>query len=326
MFKIRSISNISALAVLSMIGAGCLYSTASQAAECKRTYTIGYSHPVNEAKAVQAVAKYAKLRAQQVGCVNLLLDSTTNLNLQTQRAAVENWVLQGVDAIVIRAVDPTAFARLQKDAQAKGIKWLTYTKPMEGQDGSVGWDLTKAGQLIADDVTAWAKEHYPKGGESAAVGEWSGEVALADQYKIPEAALEKLNIPIVSAQDCNNQECGLSMTESALREHPDLRIFIAGSTDDAGVGAAKAFEKAGIDPKDVYIGGMDGSEQALVDIQKNKYYKATAAIRLDLLGYSIIDASLNAINGKGETNIVSPNQLAKAGDQATLEELIGQYK
>ena len=142
----------------------------------------------------------------------------------------------------------------------------------------------------------------------------------------PKAALKQLGIPVVLAQDCADQECGLAMAENALREHPDLRIFIAGSTDDPGVGAAKAFKNAGIDPTKVYIGGMDGSEQALVDIKKGTYYKATAAIRLDLLGYTIIDASLNAIKGSGETNMIAPNELAKVDDMAALDKLIAVYK
>ncbi|MGB3644974.1 MAG: sugar ABC transporter substrate-binding protein [Mesorhizobium sp.] len=299
---------------------------ATSAQACEKTYTIGYSHPVSEAKAVQAVAKYAQTRADEVGCVKLLLDATTNLNLQTQRAAVENWILQGVDAIVIRPVDPTAFTQLQREAQAKGIKWLTYTKPMKDQDGSVGWDTDKAGELIAEDLTKWAKDHLPAGGASAAVTELTIESSLAGQWEIPEAALKKLGIPVVLAQDCADQECGLAMAETALREHPDLRVFIGGSTDDPGVGAARAFQNAGIDPNDVYIGGMDGSEQALVEVKKGTYYKATAAIRLDLLGYSIIDAALNAVKGTGETNILSPNQLATTRDAEQLDQLIDQYK
>ena len=305
---------------------GVTLASGASAADCEKTYTIGYSHPVSEAKAVQAVAKYAQKRADEVGCVKLLIDATTNLNLQTQRAAVENWILQGVDAIVVRPVDPTAFIRLQKEAQGKGIKWLTYTKPMEGQEGSVGWDTDKAGELIAEDVTAWVKEHLPNGGASAAVTEISIESSLAGQWDIPKAALEKLGVPIVLAQDCADQECGLAMAETALRENPNLRIFIAGSTDDPGVGAARAFQNAGIDPAEVYIGGMDGSEQALVDIKKGTYYKATAAIRLDLLGYSIIDAALNAIKGSGETDILAPNELATTRDMVALDALIEQYK
>lgn len=309
-----------------VVVAGLLHASASDAAQCAKTYTIGYSHPVSEAKAVQAVAQYAQKRADEVGCVKLLIDATTNLNLQTQRAAVENWILQGVDAIVIRSVDPTAFVQLQHEAQSKGIKWLTYTKPMKGQDGSVGWDTDKAGQLIADDVTAWAKEHLPSGGVSAVVAELTIESSLAGQWETPEAALKKLGIPVVLAQDCVDQECGLAMTENALREHPDVRIFIGGSTDDPGVGAARAFKNAGIDPSKVYIGGMDGSEQALVEVKKGTYYKATAAIRLDLLGYTIIDAAMNAIKGSGETNMLAPNELAKADNMAALDKLIAVYK
>jgi ABC-type sugar transport system substrate-binding protein len=298
----------------------------AHAAECQRTYTIGYSHPVSEAKAVQAVARYAQKRADEMGCVKLLVDATTNLNLQTQRAAVESWILQGVDAIVIRPVDPTAFIKLQQEAQAKKIKWLTYTKPMKGQDGSVGWDTNKAGKLIADDVEAWAKQNLPNSKVSAAVTELSVESSLAGQWQIPKEALKKAGIPVVLAQDCADQECGMAMTENALREHPDLRVFIAGSTDDPGVGAARAFRNAGIDPSKVYIGGMDGSEQALVEIKKGTYYKATAAIRLDLLGHSIIDASLNAIKGTGPTNMVSPNELGKVSDMPALDKLIAVYK
>jgi ABC-type sugar transport system substrate-binding protein len=317
-------SSVASISII--IAAGFLTASASSAAECSKTYTIGYSHPVSEAKAVQAVAKYAQKRAEEIGCVKLQIDATTNLNLQTQRAAVENWILQKVDAIVIRPVDPTAFVQLQKEAQAKGIKWLTYTKPMKGQDGSVGWDTNKAGKLIAEDVMAWAKQHLPKGGASAAVTELSIESSLAGQWDFPKASLKALGIPVVMAQDCADQECGLAMAENALREHPDLRIFIAGSTDDPGVGAARAFKNAGIDPSQVYIGGMDGSEQALVDIKKGTYYKATAAIRLDLLGYTIIDAALNAIKGSGETNMLAPNELAKVDNMAALDKLIAVYK
>lgn len=300
---------------------------AQTAAEmCKKKYTIGYSHPVSEAKAVQAVAKYAKKRAVELGCVNLLIDATTNLNLQTQRAAVENWILQGADAIVIRAVDPSAFVTLQKEAQAKGIKWLTYTKPMAGQDGSVGWNTDKAGELVAAHLKEWAKTHLPSGGLSAAVTELSIEPSLKGQWEFPKAALKDLGVPVVLAQDCADQECGLAMAETALRENPNLRVFIAGSTDDPGVGAARAFKNAGIAPEDVYIGGMDGSEQALVEIKKGAYYKATAAIRLDLLGYSIVDASINAVNGSGPTDIVSPNEIATPADMPALDKLIAVYK
>lgn len=53
---------------------------------------------------------------------------------------------------------------LQKQAQDKGTKWLTYASPMDGADGSVGFDSDQAGTIIADDATAWIYEQYPDGG------------------------------------------------------------------------------------------------------------------------------------------------------------------
>ena len=72
---------------------------------------------------------------------------------------------------------------------------------------------------------------------------------------------------------------------------------------------------------------MDGSEQALVDIKKRVTdTRRPPQFALDLLGYTIIDAALNAIKGSGETNMLAPNQLAKVDDMAALDKLIAVYK
>jgi ABC-type sugar transport system substrate-binding protein len=291
-----------------------------------KKYTVGFSHPSSEALAVQVVEQYAAKRGTDLGCVQVLIDATTNLNLETQRAAIESWILQGVDAIVVRPVDPNALSRLQKDAQAKNIKWLTYTNHMEGQNGSVGWSTDNAGHLMADDLSAWLKKNYPNGGISSAVVAVSAQPTLSGQWDFPKKSLTEAGIPVVLAADCWTQECGLNLTETALKEHPDLRVFIAGSTDDAGIGAAKAFKNAGIDPSKVYIGGMDGSQQALQEIQLGSYYKTTAAIKLDLLGYSIVDAAIHAIKEDGLSDMVTPNELATLAKPAGLQGLIDVYK
>jgi ABC-type sugar transport system substrate-binding protein len=290
-----------------------------------KQYTVGFSHPSSEALAVQVVEKYAAKRGTDLGCVKVLIDATTDLNLETQRAAIESWILQGVDAIVVRPVDPDALTRLQQDAQAKNIKWLTYTNHMDGQNGSVGWSTDNAGHLMADDLSAWLQKNYPNGGISAAVVGVSAQPTLSGQWDFPKDALNAAGIPIVLDSDCWTQECGLNLTETALQENPDLRVFIAGSTDDAGIGAAKAFENAGIDPSEVYIGGMDGSQQALEEIQRDSYYKATAAIKLDLLGYSIVDAAIHAIKDDGLSDMVTPNELATLADPDAVQGLVDVY-
>lgn len=119
---------------------------------------------------IKALKSLAKEYSSKVGCVDLLLDNTTGMKLESQRATVESWVTQQVDAIVLWPVDSTAFAGLQKQAQSQGTKWLTYLTSMDGQDGNVGFDNKLQGEQIAADVTEWIEKNYPPdGGATAAV-------------------------------------------------------------------------------------------------------------------------------------------------------------
>ena len=91
-----------------------------------RTFRIAFSHSLSEAAIVKAVRRFADVRAAELGCVTMLHDNTQANNLEQQVDAVQSWVTQGVDAIVVTPIDAQALEPLQLQAQKKGIKWLTY--------------------------------------------------------------------------------------------------------------------------------------------------------------------------------------------------------
>jgi len=322
---IKTVTAFGAVAcALSLTLAGCGQkddSATAAGADCTTTSKIGFSNPYSEAVSVKAIKKFVTERAKQQGCVEALLDNTTAANLESQRSTIEGWITQKVDAIVILPVDATAFSSLQKRAQAQGTKWLTYSAEMDGQDGSVGFDSYEGGKLIADDMTAWAKEHYPNGDVSAAVTTLVGLPGFSGRTVETTKALDALKIPIVSKQDCADSGCGLQIAEDALREHPDLRIFI-GLNDDAGVGALKAFQNAGIDPKDVYIAGADGAQEALEAIKAGTAYKASAAWPLKELGTAIVDLSIAAITGQGSADSTLHHVLATPRNPDEVSKLL----
>jgi ABC-type sugar transport system substrate-binding protein len=302
--------------------------TAKGVCDGGKHYTIGFSHPVSEVTTIKALKKIvASYAAQKGGCIKVLLDSTTASNLQTQRSTIESWVTQGIGSVVIFPVDPTAFVNLQKQAQAKGMKWLSYAGHIKGEDGSVGFDSDQSGTLIANDVTAWIKKHYPNGDVSAVVTTLKPLPFLAGRWTKPQAALKALNVPIVSMKDCADQTCGLQIAQDALREHPNLRVFI-GLNDDAALGAQKAFVNAGISAHDVYINGEDGGPEGLANLQNpgKGAFRVTAAIDIRQLGHDIVDNSIAAITGQGEAHNVAPTYLVKTGDNEKLAKLAEQYK
>ncbi|WP_343552375.1 sugar ABC transporter substrate-binding protein [Pantoea sp.] len=312
---------------LLLLTAGMGYSSLSAAAEsttCAKTYTIGFSHPVGESQFAIALKKKVAAAGEKNGCVKVLLDNTQQSNLESQRSTLESWVTRRVDAIVVLPVEATALDGLRKQAQKKGIKWLTYAGATPGADGSVGFDNVQSGDLVAKDALNWVKQRYPDGKVSAAVTTLTPLKGFAGRWDEPLKQFKAANLPVVSQQDCATQACGLQIAEDSLRQHPDLRVFI-GINDDAALGALRAFKNAGIKPEDAYIAGQDGTVEGLQAVKQGGAYRASAAILLDDLARSIIENSLAAITGKGSTNYETPVELGTLRNPQRLDALIAQY-
>jgi ABC-type sugar transport system substrate-binding protein len=95
-----------------------------------KSYKIAYSHSVLKAAIVRQVRRFADKRAAELGCVEVIHDTTQANNLEQQLKAVQGWITLGVDAIIVTPINPQALAPLQKQAQDAGIKSLTYLGEM----------------------------------------------------------------------------------------------------------------------------------------------------------------------------------------------------
>jgi ABC-type sugar transport system substrate-binding protein len=290
-----------------------------------KKYTIGFSHPFGESHFASTLKKKVKRFGDESGCITVLLDNTTSANLESQRATLESWVTQKVDAIVVLPVDIKALSGLQKKAQGAGIKWLTYANPIKTADGSVGFDNVQSGDLVAKDALAWVKKNYPNGDVTAAVTTLTPLSGFSGRWDQPLEQFDKAGLKVVSKQDCATQSCGLQIAEDALRQHPNMKVFI-GINDDAAIGALRAYMNAKIDLNGVYIAGQDGTLEGLEAVKKGGAYRASAAILLDELAKSILDNSLAAITGKGQADYVTPVVLGSMEDPKLLDKLITEYK
>lgn len=297
----------------------------SDGSVCENTYTIGFSHPVSEAAFVSGLKKSIDNAAAQEGCVEVLYDRTTANNLETQRSTIESWVTQSVDAIVVLPVDEAALEGLRTQAQANGIKWITYGSKLENADGSAGFDNVASGQLVANWIGESVVPNVPAGRVTAMVTAVSALPVFKGRWELPIAALQRVGIPIVSQQDCSDQACGLEITEATLREHPDLRVVV-GLNDDAALGAQRAFINAGVDLSTVYIAGQDGSPEGLDAVKNGGAYKLSAAIQVKDLAQSIVQNSINAVQGSGPTDSETPVVAATLDDPGTLNSLIAQFQ
>lgn len=295
-----------------------------KACETGKSFTIGYSHSVSEAAIVKQVRHFATLRAEELGCVTVQHDNTQNNNLEQQINAVQGWITQGVDAIVVTPIDEAALKPFQKQAQAQGIKWLTYLGTMEGSEGYVGFDHAQSGQIVGNAAVAWVKVNNIEN-PTALVTTLKGLPSLAPRWTEVEKIFAEAGIEIVTEQDLADQASGLKLAETALTQHPDLDIII-GLNDDAAVGAYRAVKIAGIDPDAFFIAGQDGSLEGLSAVNEGEAYKASAAILINELGANIVDLALNAVADTGPSFAYTPTVLATKADQEMLDRLIANYE
>jgi len=289
-----------------------------------KKFKIAFDHPVSEAAVVRRLRLLADQRAKALGCVTLLHDNTQANNLEAQINAVQSWITQGVDVIVVTPIDQRALKPLQAQAQKKGIKWLSYLGTMEGSDGFLGFDHVLSGQIVANAAVKWVKDNNVKN-PKALVTTLTSLPSLSPRWTEVERIFAANGIEIVAKQDSADQTSGLTVTETVLKQHPDLNIII-GLNDDAAVGANRAVTTAGIPSKNMFIAGQDGSLEGLTAVNKGEAYKASAAILVRELANNIVDQSLNAVAKTGPTFFLTPTVLASKADQPLLDKLLKAYE
>lgn len=294
-----------------------------KACEGGKQFTIAFSHPVSEAAIVKQVRRFADERAAELGCVTVMHDNTQHNNLEQQINAIQGWITQGVSAIVVSPIDITALKPFAAQAHAQNIKWLTYSETMEGADGFVGFDHVQSGDMIAKAAIDWVKANNIEN-PKALVTTLKGLPSHAPRWTEVEKLFGEAGINIVAEQDSADQVSGMTITETVLKQHPDLNIVI-GLNDDAAVGANRAVKIAGLDPAKVFIGGQDGSLEGLTAVNEGEAYKASSAILINELGANIVNLAVNAVNGNGPSFAYSPTVLATKSDQTVLDRLISAY-
>ncbi|MEH6442718.1 MAG: sugar ABC transporter substrate-binding protein [Oceanospirillaceae bacterium] len=296
---------------------------AAGACEGGKTYQIAYSHSVSEVAIVKQVRRFADQRAAQLGCVSVLHDNTQANNLEQQINAIQGWITLGVDAIVVLPIESTALQPLQRKAQAKGIKWLTYLGTMDGSDGFVGFDHAQSAKIIAQAAVDWVKANKVADAK-ALVTSLTALPSLAPRWTEVTRILTENGITVVASQDAADQTNGLRVAETVLLQHPGLDIII-GMADDAAVGALRAIKLAGANPELMFVGGQDGSLEGLSAVNDGGAYRASAAILINELGANIIDLALNSIRDKGPSSAYTPTVLATKANQSLLEKLLANY-
>ncbi len=187
-----------------------------------------------------------------------------------QVGQVENFLAQGMDAVIILPVDTAATGPMTK-AVVKAGKPLVYVnrKPSNLPKGVVysGSKSIEAGIINMEEL---GKAMGGKGNLVILMGELSNEAALGRTDGIKQVVKEKFpNIKIVRKQTGKWKRVeGKTIMENWLASGQEIN-GVASNNDEMALGALQAIKAAGKLGK-IPVGGTDGSRDALESMDKGE--------------------------------------------------------
>jgi inositol transport system substrate-binding protein len=187
-----------------------------------------------------------------------------------QTGQVENFLAQGMNAVVILPVDTAATGPMTK-AVVKAGKPLFYVnrKPSNLPKGVVycGSNSIEAGIMNMEEL---GKAMGGKGNLVILMGELSNEAAIGRTDGIKKTAKEKFpDIKVVREQTGNwKRDLGKTIMENWLASGQEIN-GVASNNDEMALGALQAIKAAGKLGK-IPVGGTDGSHDALESMGKGE--------------------------------------------------------
>lgn len=255
--------------------------------------------------------------AKSLDNVNLQVEDAQN-DVAKQQSQIQNFIAAGVDAIIVNPVDTDATLAMSKIAAEAGVPLVYVNREPVNVDelpekqAFVASDERESGTLETKEICRLLKE----AGKTEAnivvmMGELSNQAArqrtqdVHDVIATPECSFMK----IVEEQTANwSRTQGADLMTNWLSAGVKFDAVVS-NNDEMAIGAIQAMKAAGMDMKDVIVGGVDATQDALAameagDLDVTVFQNAAGQ------GKGSVDAALKMARGeKVEQKVYIPFEL-----------------
>lgn len=210
---------------------------------------------------------------------------------QTQINSIENFITEGMDAIIIAPYDSEALVPYVANAKDAGIPVVCVTQPVEGWDAWLGLPELEYGLAGGTLAANWIKANFAED-EEVEVGiiSYPEMESIIDRGEGLKQAITDAcpNAKIVNEQSAATPERGEEATSAMLQANPNIKV-IACINDSGALGALNAVQAAGKATDDFCIVGLDATEEAIAKIKEGTVLRATVDIAPVQTGRDTID-------------------------------------
>ena len=230
----------------------------------------------------------------------------------TQISQMETFIMAGVDAIVVLAVDNEAIESVAREAMDAGIAVIDYSREIQNTHVTLNLDPhANAIALVAmaepyirarygDGEFEWAHLDIPV----VEVGVIQGNAIEAEMLRVfPNSRLVFNGATLTTVE-------GMSNTEAAIQANPNLRVILSQSAG-GGVGGNEAIRAVASPDEfdDWLLFSIDATEQEVLNIINGDPQKASISLGGGAEhGRVLIDLAVRVIGGErfeGENRVVS---------------------
>ncbi|MCB2177996.1 MAG: sugar ABC transporter substrate-binding protein [Actinomycetales bacterium] len=279
---------------------------------------IGATFPILD-QFLQKVADGMQAKADELGVELNIVAAQEKADVQLGQ--VENFISEGVDAILVVPVDTDAAGPMTQAAQDAGIP-LVYVnrRPSDLPSGVpyVGSDSLVSGTL---EMTELAKLAGGKGNVVILQGDPANEAAVLRTKGCQDVVDKNPDMEVTKVQAGNwYREEGQSIMENWLQSGDQINVVCA-NNDEMALGAINAIKAAGIslDASGILVGGVDATSDALAamaagDLAVTVFQDASGQ------GGGGVQAAVDLINGKTVEDYVDiPYQLVTPDNMADFQ-------
>jgi inositol transport system substrate-binding protein len=183
---------------------------------------------------------------------------------------LQNFVTQGVAAVIVNAADTSSTPSMTKVALDAGVP-LVYVNRRPAEEKLpkgvvfVGSDDLEAGKLEMEDL---ARLMNYKGNVAIMIGELASNGAQMRTKAVEEVVAKYPGMKIVEKQAANFQrERGLDLMNNWLTAGAKIDA-VAANNDEMAIGAIMAIQQAGVPAGKILVGGVDATPDALAEVEK----------------------------------------------------------
>jgi ribose transport system substrate-binding protein len=232
-----------------------------------------------------------------------------DFDLAKQQSQIENFIVQGVDAIIVCPADSKGIGPAIERANQANIP--VFTADIAAQGGQVvshvASDNLSGGRLAADFIA----KALGGQGEVGIIGQQEVQSGLDRETGFKEEISKHPGIKVVSTLNGGGvRDRALKAADDMLQGNPNLK-GIFGINDDSALGALSAAEGRG--KGDIVIVGYDATPEAVKAIQRGSALKADVAQQPKDLGAKTIEAiATHFAGGQVQKSVAVPVKIVDA--------------